>query len=656
MIDLIDVSIQFTGVPLFESTNIKINKGDRIALVGANGTGKSTILKMLAGLEETSTGKILKQKNISTGYLPQEYLNVSTKSVFEEVKQSLTKVQNIELKEEELHQIINDTSKPKQEHERAINELGELENTKIQIDFYSINSQIEKVLEGLGFTTDDFIQTVSTYSGGWQMRIELAKILLGNHDIILLDEPTNHLDIDSLQWLITFLMNYNGALLLVSHDRFFVNKLTNRTLEIFNRTLTLFNGNYDAYLRFKEERDRQLIANFQSQEKKRKQTEDFIERFRYKATKAKQVQSRIKQLNKLESIELPEFEGKIKLRFPEPPRSGSIPFDIKNLEKKYTSKSSASDDNIVFNNFDFRIERGDKVAFVGPNGAGKTTLAKIIANKIDYDGGEVILGHNTLTSYYAQEVTEDLDLESDLLDAVMQSSIESTPQQIRTILGSFLFNNDDVFKKVKVLSGGEKSRVALAKILLTKANLIVLDEPTNHLDYNSKLTLQDALVNFSGSLVIVSHDVDFLKPIVNKVLEIRKLKSTLFSGGIDYYLSKRESIVVKENSLSTSSKGATNQINRKEKKRFDAENRKKKHSATKTLKKEVTKLENEIENLESQIENLEIELGNEKIYSNPQLSAEKNKEYELARNKLEIIYSEWTEKSEELEKIEQEFK
>jgi ATP-binding cassette, subfamily F, member 3 len=647
MIDLIDVSIQFTGVPLFDSTNIKINKGDRIALVGANGTGKSTILKLLAGLEETSSGKILMQKNISVGYLPQEYLNTSTLSVFDEVKASLVKVQEIELKELQLHKIIDDKSTTEKERDHAIIKLGELEHLKTEIEFYAINSQIEKVLEGLGFTTEDFTQPVSTYSGGWQMRIELAKILLGNHDIILLDEPTNHLDLDSLQWLISFLMNFKGALLLVSHDRYFVNKLTSRTLEIFNKKLTLYNGNYDAYLRFKEERDKQLVANFQSQEKKRKQTEEFIERFRYKATKAKQVQSRIKQLNKLEDIELPEFEGKIKLRFPEPHRSGSIPIDIKSLTKKY-------DDNLVFDNFDFRIERGDKIAFVGPNGAGKTTLAKIIANKIGYNSGDVIIGHNTVTSYYAQEVAADLDLESDLIDSVMQSSIESTPHQIRTILGSFLFNNDDVFKKVKVLSGGEKSRVALAKILLTKANLIILDEPTNHLDYNSKLVLQDALVNFSGSLVIVSHDVDFLKPIVNKVLEIRKLRSTLFPGGIDYYLSKRDSIIEQEDS-DKSENNNVNSINRKDQKRLDAEIRKQKHKATKDLKKVVEKLENEIENLELQIEDIEIALGDEKIYSNTQLSAEKNKEYESVKNKLDKVYSEWTIKSEELESIEKDF-
>jgi len=647
MIDLIDVSIQFTGVPLFSSTNIKINKGDRIALVGANGTGKSTILKLIAGLEETSSGRIIMQKNISVGYLPQEYLNISTNSVFNEVKLSLSKVQEIENKEEQLHALIDNPKVSEVEKDRAIHEMGDLEHLKSEIDFYSINSQIEKVLEGLGFTTDDFDQPVSTYSGGWQMRIELAKILLGNHDIILLDEPTNHLDLDSLQWLISFLMNYKGALLLVSHDRFFVNKLTTRTLEIFNRTLTLFNGNYDAYLRFKEERDKQLIANFQNQEKKKKQTEQFIERFRYKSTKAKQVQSRIKQLNKLEDIELPDFEGKINLRFPEPPRSGSIPIDIKSLTKKYEA-------NIVFDNFDFRIERGDKIAFVGPNGAGKTTLAKIIAGKINYDSGDMLLGHNALTSYYAQEVAEDLDLESDVIDSVMQSSIESTPQQIRTILGSFLFTNDDVFKKVGVLSGGEKSRVALAKILLTKANLIILDEPTNHLDYNSKLVLQDALVNFGGSLVIVSHDVDFLKPIVNKVLEIRKLQATLFVGGIDYYLSKRNSIIDQED-FNQKIKVDTNTVTRKDQKRFDAESRKKKHAATKTLKKEVAKLESEIENLELLIEDLEVSLGDEKTYSNPQLSAEKNKEYENAKNKLEKVYSEWTEKSEELENIESEF-
>ncbi len=641
MIDLVDVSIQYTGNPLFEAANIRINNSDRIALVGANGTGKSTILKMIAGLEETSSGKILKKKKISIGYLPQEYLINSNLTVFDEIKSSLIKFSEIEAKENEIHQLLEDKTISDAEHNSLIHKLGDLEHSKFEIDYYSIDSNIKKVLVGLGFGEKDFSQKVSTYSGGWQMRIELAKILLGNNDIILLDEPTNHLDIDSLQWLINFLSNFSGALLLVSHDRFFVNTLTARTLEIFNKKLTLFNGNYDAYLKFKAERDQQLLNDFANQERKRKQTEKFIERFRYKSTKAKQVQSRIKQLNKIEDIELPEFESNINLRFPIPPRSGSVPVDIKSLIKSYGS-------NKVFDQFNFTLERGDKIAFVGPNGAGKTTLAKIIANKTDHDSGEVIYGHNTLISFYSQEVTDDLDLEADLIDNLMKSSLDSTPQQLRSILGSFLFTADDVFKKVKVLSGGEKSRVALAKILLTKANLVILDEPTNHLDYNSKLVLQQALINFTGSLVIVSHDIDFLRPIVNKVLEIRELSSATFLGGIDYYLSKREDF------LETTSLRKTKteiKFTRKDQKRIEAELRKSKTEATKELEKEIHLYEDIIEELEIKKSKLENELGDESVYSNQNLAAEKNKEYDEVKTKLEETYHQWSAASEKLENI-----
>ncbi|NOX64245.1 MAG: ABC-F family ATP-binding cassette domain-containing protein [Chlorobi bacterium] len=645
MIDLIDVSIQFTGKPLFEAANIKINKADRIALVGANGTGKSTILKMIAGLEESSSGKILKQKNISIGYLPQEHLIDSNLSVFDEVKSSIKVITEIETKEKEIHIQLEDKSLSEEEHDTLLHKLGDLEHIKYKVDYYSIDSNIKKVLVGLGFSEENFVQQINTFSGGWQMRIELAKILLGGNDIILLDEPTNHLDIDSLQWLINFLTNFKGALLLVSHDRFFINKLTTRTLEIFNRKLTLFNGNYDAYLRFKEERDKQLINDFTNQERKRKQTEQFIERFRYKATKAKQVQSRIKQLDKMEEIELPEFESNINLRFPEPPRSGSVPVEIISLTKSYGDK-------LVFQDFNLRIERGDKIAFVGPNGAGKTTLARIIADKINYNSGEVNFGHNTLISYYSQEVTDDLNLEGDLIDNLMESSSESTPQQLRSILGSFLFSGDDVFKKVQVLSGGEKSRVALAKILLTKANLVILDEPTNHLDYNSKLVLQQALVNFPGSLVIVSHDIDFLRPIINKVLEIRELKTSFFYGGIDYYLSKREEML--ETSRQEKQKNDS-KLTRKDRKRMEAELRKSKSEATKTIKEEVHKYEALIEELESSKSGLETELADENVYSNPTLAAEKNKEYDEVKIKLEEAYHHWSEKSEELENLLKQF-
>jgi len=648
MIDFIDVSIHFTGEDLFNSSSFKINTGERIALVGANGSGKSTILKLIVGWEEPTSGKLYRQKNISIGYLPQEFKNDSRSSLFTEVRSSLKEIIQVEEEEKHLHYILDDPSSNENNKEESINKLGELDHKKYDLNYYSIDSNIEKVLEGLGFPKDEFDKPTNQFSGGWQMRVELAKILLGNHDIILLDEPTNHLDIDSLQWLIDFLLNYSGALLLVSHDRYFINKLTGKTLEIFNKKLTFFNGNYDSYLKLKEERDRQLVANFLNQEKKIKQTERFIERFRYKNTKAKQVQSRIKQLDKIEKIQLPEFEKQINVKFPEPPRSGAIPVDIFELKKSYGN-------NLVFEDLELSIKRGDKIAFVGPNGAGKTTLAKIIAQKIGFDSGEINYGHNTIISYYAQEAAEELNGELDVLDTMIQNSTESTPGKLRTILGSFLFNEDDVFKKIKVLSGGEKSRVALAKILLTKANLIVLDEPTNHLDLNSKRVLQNALINFTGSLIIVSHDVDFIRPIVNRVLELRINNVKLFTGGINYYLTKRNEIIENETDINSINKDSKT-LSKKEQKKFEAEQRQKRFEATKFLKSNVDELEKNIEKLESIKGELESELTTSEVFSNPTLAAEKNKKYEEIKNKLEEIYHQWSQASEELEKIENSFK
>ena len=497
---------------------------------------------------------------------------------------------------------------------------------------------------GLGFSEKDMTKRAKEFSGGWQMRIELAKILLGGNDLILLDEPTNHLDIDSLQWLIDFLKSFKGALLIVSHDKYFINKVTNKTLEIFNRKISYYSGNYDSYIKFKEERDAQIIAGYKNQQRKIKQTERFIERFRYKNTKAKQVQSRIKQLGKIEIIELPDSENEIELRFPAPPRSGVVPIDLKNISKSFGS-------NHVLTNLDLQIERGDKIAFVGPNGAGKTTLSRIIAQKLEADSGELIFGHNTFISYYAQEVANDLDLDKDLIETLQEISKEHTPLQLRSLLGNFLFSDDDVFKKVKVLSGGEKSRVALAKILLTKANLIVLDEPTNHLDIKSKKILQEALIEFDGTLILVSHDVDFMMPIVNKVFELRPGKQKMFPGGIEYYLLKREELI----DSPKTEKQPTDKTNRKDQKRIEAELRKKKSEATKDLKKIVEVLESKIENLEEQKSILEKELADEKIYSNPELAKTKNSDYEKVKLELDNTFSEWTEKSHQLEEIEKQF-
>ncbi len=539
MIDLSNISLQFSGRYLFRDVNFRINAGDKISLVGANGTGKSSLLKIINGTLQPESGKVLMQKNVSIGYLPQENVTHLDKTLFEEAKSALSGITFLQQKEKELIDKLSSQPIVAEVRDDLVNQLGEVHHRLEELGSYSIEANIEKILTGLGFEENDFERLTNQFSGGWQMRIALAKILISQNDILLLDEPTNHLDFDSLEWLISFLKNYRGSLLIVSHDKHFVNEVTTKTLEIYLTKFNSFNGNYDAFLKYKEERDAQVENLFIQQQKKIKETEKFVERFRYKATKAKQVQSRIKQLEKIELVQLPESNSEIELRFPEPPKSGKINIELKSVSKFY-------DDKKVFENLDFQIERGDKIAFVGPNGSGKSTLSKIIAGIIDINKGERIVGHNTIISYYAQDVADNLNPNLDIIESVDGIAEDKTIGQLRSILGSFLFTGDDVFKKVGVLSGGEKSRVALARILLTKSNLIVLDEPTNHLDISSKNILQKALADFKGSLILVSHDVDFLTPIVNKVVEIRKNSFKIFLGGIDDYLYKRKQIIESE--------------------------------------------------------------------------------------------------------------
>ncbi|MFA7228122.1 MAG: ABC-F family ATP-binding cassette domain-containing protein, partial [Melioribacteraceae bacterium] len=527
MIEIKNLSIQFTGENLFENVNLRIGKHDKIALVGSNGTGKSTLLKLLYGLERPESGEIYRQKGIRIGYLQQDLISSKGQTLFAEVKSSLPDLHSLDEREIEIIDGLNSPSLSEEDRAELVEELGEIHHKKEEIDFYSADSRIEKVLEGLGFRSRDFNRNTAEFSGGWQMRIQLAQILLAENDLILLDEPTNHLDLDTLTWLEDFLYNYKGSLIIVSHDRHFINGVTNKTLEVFDRQIGFFPGNYSAYLKFKDERDIQLRAQQKTQEKKIRETEKFIERFRYKSTKAKQVQSRIKQLEKLDSISIAEEEKRIELRFPEPPRSGVVPVELKDISKSYG-------DLQVLRNVTLLIERGDKIAIVGPNGAGKTTLAKIIGGKLKPTSGELVYGHNTIVSYYEQEVADALNPDDDLIDSLEEMNNDLSAGQLRSILGSFLFSGEDVFKKVKVLSGGEKSRVALARLLLTKSNLIILDEPTNHLDFSSKEILKRALMEFTGTLIIVSHDIDFLESITNKVIEIRDQLVKVIPGGIGY--------------------------------------------------------------------------------------------------------------------------
>lgn len=644
MIDIRNLSVQFTGENLFEDVNIKLHRNDKIALVGSNGKGKSTLLKLLVGLENPEDGQIIKQKGLRIGYLPQEIISFKNKKLIEEVKSAIPEVESIAEREREIVDQINSDSLEHDEREELLNALGSLHHRKEELDFYSVESRIEKVCTGLGFRERDLVRNTEEFSGGWQMRIQLAKILLAENDLLLLDEPTNHLDIETLQWLIEFLQSSSNSIIVVSHDRHFVNSVTNKTLEIFNNHINFFPGNYEQYLKFKVERDIQLKELQKTQEKKIKETERFIERFRYKNTKAKQVQSRIKMLEKMDTVELIEQEKQIEIRFPDPPRSGVIPVELKSVYKSYGSFE-------VLKNINLKIERGEKIAIVGVNGAGKTTLAKIIASKISPTSGQVIFGNNTLISYYEQEVADALNPENDLVDALEEVNEELTIGQIRKILGTFLFSGDDVFKKIKVLSGGEKSRVALARLLLTRSNIIILDEPTNHLDFTSKDILQKALINFPGTLVIVSHDIDFIKPIANKIIEMNSGNLTVYYGGIDYYFFKKSKVTDDQ----LNKREISDKFTRKDQKRIEAEKRQQKFTLTKDLRKQLELCENEISALEEFKVKIEKELSEPTIFSNPTLAKEKNLEYDKTKRLLEEEYNRWTEISNELEKIETNF-
>jgi ATP-binding cassette subfamily F protein 3 len=649
MIDLQNISLQFGGDYLFKNINYKVNAGDRISLVGSNGTGKSSLLKIIIGEIQPEEGKIAMQKRISVGYLPQENVTHKGKSVFDEAKSALTDIIVLHNKEEEITSQLSANMLSDEERDDLIHQLGEVHHRLEELDSYSSSNRIEKILLGLGFNESDFNRLTDELSGGWQMRLALAKILISQNDVLLLDEPTNHLDLDSLEWLLDFLKFYEGAMIIVSHDKHFVNTLTNKTLEIFLGKFNTYKGNYESYLKFKTERDNLLEHQFLLQQKKIKDTERFIERFRYKNTKAKQVQSRIKQLEKIELIQLPESKDDIDIKFPTPPQSGRINIELNHISKSYGN-------TLVLQNLDFKIERGDKIAFVGPNGAGKTTLAKIIAGVLSINRGERILGHNTYISYYAQDVADDLDPEKDILETLDEISIDKTIGQLRVLLGNFLFTGDDVFKKVGILSGGEKSRVALAKILLTKTNLIILDEPTNHLDYNSKLILQKALIDFNGSLVLVSHDIDFLKPIVNKVVEIRKGTIKTFLGDIDYYLQKRLEFLNPDNDIHSKDNFDDFSLSRKEQKRLEAEKRQERHRQTKDLKEKILKLEIKISQLENLQKEIELALVTETIYSNSSLAREKNLEYQNIKDELNSALNSWEEFQKTLEEIELKFK
>jgi len=541
MISIDQLSVSFGGFDLFQNISFIVNPKDRIGLVGKNGAGKSTLLKVFAGQQPASEGEVVVPKSVSVGYLPQHMITADSRTVFEEAVSAFDEILEMERRINQL----NEELAVRDDYEsggyaKIIEQVTELTDRFHLLGGANFHAAVEQTLTGLGFLRSDFDRLTSEFSGGWRMRIELVKILLRKPDVFLLDEPTNHLDIESIQWLEDFLKTYSGAVVLVSHDKAFLDNVTNRTIEISLGKIYDYKANYSKYLELRKERRETQIAAFRNQQKMIADTEDFIERFRYKATKSVQVQSRIKQLEKLDRVEVEEEDtSALKIKFPPAPRSGTIVVEAKELSKKY-------DQLLVLDEIDLTIERGEKIAFVGKNGEGKTTLARIIMNDLKHNGGEMKLGHNVKIGYFAQNQASLLDGEATIFDTVDHIAVGDIRTRLRDILGAFMFSGDDIEKKVKVLSGGERSRLAMIRLLLEPYNFLVLDEPTNHLDLRSKEMLKQALYDFDGTLLIVSHDREFLDGLVDVVYEFRNKKVKQHLGGVYAFLEKRKLETLKE--------------------------------------------------------------------------------------------------------------
>lgn len=620
MLNIHNLSVSFAGEYLFEEISFKLISGDRVGLIGKNGAGKSTLLKLLSKEMELDSGSIASEKDINIGFLKQDIDIEKGRTVLDEAYQAFTEIKQLELKQSEINLKLSErTDYESKSYFELITELGDVTDRYELIGGYNYQGQTEKILQGLGFNRLDFNKNTDTFSGGWRMRIELAKLLLQNNDLLLLDEPTNHLDIESIIWLEQFLKTFPGAVVMVSHDKMFLNNVTNRTIEISLGRIYDFNKPYSKYLILRNEIKEQQISAQKNQEKKIQQTERLIEKFRAKASKASMAQSLIKKIEKIDRIEVDKDDNSVmKLRFNVSVNPGKIIAEIEGLSKSY-------DINRVLTDIDLLIERGSKIAFVGQNGQGKSTLAKIMVGDLEATG-LMKLGHNVQIGYFAQNQAEYLDGKKTVLDTMIDAANETNRRKVRDILGSFLFQGDDVDKYVRVLSGGERNRLALAKMLLQPFNVLVMDEPTNHLDIKSKNVLKQALRNFDGTLVLVSHDRDFLQGLTNKVYEFKDQKIKEYLGDIDYYLEQR-----RVNDFRA--------IEKKEKIFISKQQPKFNKNNDQTLKKKLNNIESKISKLEKEISNIDNDLLNnyENTISQPNFFLN----YEKKKNELDSLMEKW---------------
>ena len=642
MISVEKLTIDFTGTPLFEEVSFLVNPKEKIALVGKNGAGKSTMLKVFAGMQQPSGGRVSMPRDFKIGYLPQHLLVQDDKTVMDEAKSAFGDVLDTQKRVDYLtQQLAERTDYESQEYSELIERLS-IENERLTLmGADNMMSEIERTLLGLGFLRTDFSRPTSEFSGGWRMRIELAKILLSRPDLLLLDEPTNHLDIESIRWLEQFLASSSSSLLLVSHDRAFLDAVTSRTIEISLGQIYDYKVPYTKYVELRKERREQQLRAYENQQKMIADTEEFIERFRYKATKAIQVQSRIKALERLERIEVDlEDNSSLRLKFPPAPHSGVLPVEIEHLTKAYG-------DHVVLNDIEMQIHRGEKVAFVGKNGEGKSTMVKCIMQEIEHSG-KMKLGHGVKIGYFAQNQASLLDENLtvfDTIDYVAQGDIRT---KIRDILGAFMFGGEASEKKVKVLSGGERSRLAMIKLLLEPVNLLILDEPTNHLDMRSKDVLKEAIQAFDGTVILVSHDRDFLDGLVTKVYEFGGGKVKTHLGGIEEYLKvKSVELGVRSEELDVKS-NVLEQLDKSDK--IEKSEGRINYELRKEVSKKIRKIERDIENLEKEIEQAETRIAEiEAKFAEGVTDEALLKEYEQVKHTLDTKMYEWELLSEEVE-------
>ncbi|MBX2902619.1 MAG: ATP-binding cassette domain-containing protein [Chitinophagales bacterium] len=632
MIAISNVFLAFGGRTMFDEISFLINKNDKIGLVGRNGAGKSTLLKVLKGVQQIDGGDIMYPKGTIIGYLPQEINSQSKLSVIDETKRAFEEtLAMLTRKDKVVHELETRTDYESDEYMELINEMQEIEHQLEIHDAYGMDEQTERVLKGLGFDQADFEKNVSQLSGGWQMRIELAKILLQKPDLVLLDEPTNHLDIESVIWLEKFLKDYPGAIMMVSHDRTFLDNITNRTIEVVSGDIEDYPVPYTKYTVLRTERREQVSNAAKNQQREIAQIERNIERFRAKASKATFAQSLIKKLDKMERIEVEEENvAAINLRFPPAQASGKVVLTAENITKKYGEK-------IVINNQSLEINRGEKVAFLGKNGMGKTTFSRILVNDLTANSGTITLGHNVTIGYYAQHAADSMDPNDTVLETVDRVAVGDIRTKLRDLLGAFLFKGDDAYKKVKVLSGGEKGRLALCRLILEPRNFLVLDEPTNHLDMLSKEILKNALNNFEGTVLIISHDRDFLEGLTNKIFEFTKDGINEHLGSINEFLDKKAAEDMRAWEAEKEAKA------KQQEKSKPAENKAKesKPQDDKKLKMALQKIESKIAELEKQVADAEKKLQDPEEFQKLQSNQDFFKKYDDLKKELAAQMQNW---------------